>query len=135
MFFGNSCSLDIDIDADPSRPFVYIDPFHKGAKCPVFSDGEDISGTAFITLHPGKRLEHSGIKVELIGQSDTLYNKSGIYNFFVMSREIEPAGTLLESKQYRWKFPLVGIENDSYWGVNIRLYYLVRITILKPYGG
>nr|PVC53636.1 Hbeta58/Vps26 protein [Theileria orientalis] len=135
MFFGNAVSLDIEIDADPSRSYVFVDPAQKGVKCPIFSEGEDISGTAFISLKPGKRLEHGGIKVELIGQTDTLYDKSGVYDFFVMSKEIEPPGTLIESKHYKWKFPLVGIENETYWGVNIKLYYFIRITVIKGYGG
>eukprot|EP00371_Babesia_bovis_P003358 XP_001612005.1 vacuolar protein sorting-associated protein 26 family protein [Babesia bovis T2Bo] len=113
MFFGQPCTLDVEIDVDPSRPLVFVDPHQKTDKCPVFSDGEEISGTAFISLKPGKQFDHQGIKVELIGQS----------------------GSVIESKRYKWKFPLVGIENESYWGVNIRLYYFVRITIIKSYGG
>ncbi|EAN32136.1 Vacuolar protein sorting-associated protein 26A [Theileria parva strain Muguga] len=135
MIFGNAVTLDIEIDTDPSRSFVFVDPVQKGTKCPIFSEGEDISGTAFISIKPGKRLEHGGIKVELIGQSDTLYDRAGVYDFFVMSKEIEPPGTLTESKQYKWKFPLVGLENETYWGVNIRLYYFIRITIIRGYGG
>lgn len=135
MFFGQPCSIDIEIDSDPSRAFVFADPQQKTEKCPVFSDGEEISGMAFISLKPGKHFDHQGIKVELIGQSEMLYNKSGTYDFFTMSREIEASGVVNESKQYKWKFPLVGIENESYGGVNIRLYYFVRITIIRPYGG
>ncbi|GIX61298.1 vacuolar protein sorting-associated protein 26 [Babesia caballi] len=135
MFFGQPCSLDVEIDADAKRPLVFVDPQQKTDKCPVFSDGEAISGTAFISLKPGKQFDHQGIKVELIGQSDTLYNKTGTYDFFSMSRDIEGPGTVIESKRYQWKFPLVGIENETYWGVNIRLYYFVRITIIKAYGG
>ncbi|KAK1933414.1 vacuolar protein sorting-associated protein 26 family protein [Babesia divergens] len=135
MFFGQPCSIDVELDTDPSRPFVFVDPQQKADRCPVFSDGEEIGGTAFISLKPGKHFDHQGIKVELIGQSEMLSNKSGTYNFFTMSREIEASGVVNESKQYKWKFPLVGIENESYSGVNIRLYYFVRITIVKAYGG
>ncbi|ORM39968.1 Vacuolar protein sorting-associated protein 26 [Babesia sp. Xinjiang] len=135
MFFGQPCTLDVEITSEPTRPLVFVDPQQKTDKCPVFSDGEEISGTAFISLKPGKQFDHQGIKVELIGQSDTLYNKTGTYNFFTMSRDIEASGSVIESKRYNWKFPLVGIENESYWGVNIRLYYFVRITIVKAYGG
>ncbi|CDR97324.1 vacuolar protein sorting-associated protein 26 family protein, putative [Babesia bigemina] len=135
MFFGQPCSLEVEIDSDPGRPLVFVDPQQKTDKCPVFSDGEEISGTAVISLKPGKQFDHQGIKVELIGQSDTLYNKTGTYDFFTMSRDIEASGSVIESKSYRWKFPLVGIENETYWGVNIRMYYFVRITIVKPYGG
>lgn len=134
MFFGNSCTVDVEIDSDPSQSFAYIDPVQKGLRCPIFSDGSDISGTAFVTLKPGKHLEHGGIKVEVIGQSDTLYNKTGVYDFFVMSREVESPGTLTESRQYKWKFSLVGLENETYWGVNIRLYYFVRVTVSRGYG-
>lgn len=31
-------------------------------------DVEDVSGAAFLNLKTGKKLEHNGIKVELVGQ-------------------------------------------------------------------
>lgn len=36
-------------------------------KAPVFMDGEDVKGKVFINLNKQKRLDHLGIRIELIG--------------------------------------------------------------------
>ena len=34
----------------------------------VYYDGENVSGAVNINLKPGSKLEHKGVKIELIGQ-------------------------------------------------------------------
>ena len=34
----------------------------------IYYDGETVSGAVSITLKPGGKLEHKGIKIELLGQ-------------------------------------------------------------------
>lgn len=35
---------------------------------PIFTGFDDVAGTVYVKIPPGKRLEHQGIKVELVGQ-------------------------------------------------------------------
>ena len=39
-------------------------------------DGEDIKGQVSITLNKNKRIDHLGIRVELIGVIENLYDKN-----------------------------------------------------------
>ena len=45
-------------------------------KCPVFMDGEDVKGKCIINLNKGKKIEHLGVRVELIGIIENLYDKN-----------------------------------------------------------
>ncbi|NWZ03887.1 VPS26 protein, partial [Loxia curvirostra] len=76
-----------------------------------------------------------GIKLELIGQINILNDKTNSYDFFSMSKDLEPAGILVESKQFKWKFSSVDKQHESYFGVNVQLRYFVRLNIIKGYSG
>lgn len=133
--FGSVCSIDLKIDAEGSRKFAFLRKDKKGEKCPIFSDGEDINGVATISLKPGKKFEHYGIKLELIGQINILNDKSNSYDFFSISKDLEPPGFLIESKQFKWKFSSVDKQHESYFGTNVELRYFVRLNIIKGYSG
>merc|ERR1712100_850195 len=40
-----------------------------------------------------------------------------------------------ESKQYKWKFGAVDKQNDTYHGINVRLRYFVRLSVVRGYAG
>eukprot|EP01071_Lankesteria_metandrocarpae_P007299 Lankesteria_metandrocarpae@DN463_c0_g1_i1.p1 len=132
-FFSAPCSIDIQIGTDRSRKTTHLGTDKNGEKVPIFSDGEDMSGVALINLKPGKRLEHQGIKAELIGQVEMFSDKSMSYNFFSISKDLEPQGTLFESKQFRWKFTAVDKPYETYCGKNVRLRYFIRITVNRSF--
>merc|ERR1719382_1718617 len=90
-------------------------------------------GSAVISVRPGKKLDHQGVRVELIGQVDMLHDKSKSYDFFSITKDLEPPGSLYESKQYAWKFGAVDKQNETYSGINVRLRYFVRITAIRNY--
>merc|ERR1719161_2593713 len=86
-----------------------------------------------VSVRPGKKMEHQGIKVELIGQVDMIYDKSGSYDFFSITKDLEPPGSMYESKQYKWKFAAVDKQNETYSGINVRLRYFVRLSVVRNY--
>lgn len=131
--FGSVCSLELTIDHEQSRKMTYLRRDKKADRCPVYSDGEPVNGSAVVNLKPGKKLEHNGIKVELIGQIDMLYDRSSSYDFFSITKDLEPGGTLLETRQFKWKFNSVDKQHETYWGINVRLRYFVRLTIIRTY--
>lgn len=45
-------------------------------KAPVYLDGEDVKGQVTINLNKGKKLEHLGIRVELVGVIENLFDKN-----------------------------------------------------------
>jgi len=55
------------------------------------------------------------------------------YDFFSITKDLEPPGILYESKQYKWKFGSVDKTDETYSGINVRLRYFVRISVIRNY--
>jgi len=132
-FFGTVCTVDVHLDAESNRKTAPIGRDKKGERAFVYTDGEDVSGTAVVSIRPGKKLDHQGIKVELIGQVDMLFDKSNSYDFFSITKDLEPPGAMFESKQYKWKFGAVDKSNETYTGINVRLRYFIRLIVVRNY--
>lgn len=131
--FGSVCNVDVTIDAEQNRKTAPLGRDKKGERGYIFTDGEDVTGSSVVSVKPGKKLDHQGVKVELIGQVDMLYDKSKSYDFFSITKDLEPPGALYESKNYQWKFGSVDKQNETYSGINCRLRYFVRMTVVRNY--
>eukprot|EP00933_Yihiella_yeosuensis_P007296 TRINITY_DN112259_c0_g1_i1.p1 TRINITY_DN112259_c0_g1~~TRINITY_DN112259_c0_g1_i1.p1 ORF type:complete len:298 (-),score=49.58 TRINITY_DN112259_c0_g1_i1:43-936(-) len=131
--FGTTCSVDVTYDVESARKTAPLSRDKKGERAYIFTDGEDVAGTAVVSIKPGKKLEHQGIRVELIGQVDMLHDKSKSYDFFAITKDLEPPGSLYESKQYKWKFGAVDKQAETYYGINCRLRYFVRLKVIRNY--
>ena len=66
----------------------------------VFQDGEDVKGQAIVNLTKGKRLDHLGIRVELIGVIENLYDAKQNSVFLQLVRDLEPPGALNDNVSY-----------------------------------
>lgn len=47
-----------------------------------------------IQLNSSKKLDHEGIKVELIGYIDVLSDKKSLSKFITLTRDLEPPGNI-----------------------------------------
>ncbi len=67
-FFSTPVDIDIILDEGDSRTNVDTKT-EKGRreKAPLYKDGESVKGAVTIRPKDGKRLEHTGIKVQFIG--------------------------------------------------------------------
>jgi len=133
-WFSSNCSLDLSLDVESSRKTAPLTRAQNGERAHIFTDGEDVCGLAQISVKPGKKVEHQGIRVELIGQVDMLYDKSQSYDFFHIARDLEPPGMLLESKQWKWRFASVDKQTETHSGINVRVRYFVRLSVIRSYG-
>jgi len=131
--FGQACTVDATFDSEAGRKTSPLGKDRKGERALIYTDGEDVTGSATVSVRPGKKMEHQGIKVELIGQVDMLFDKSSSYDFFSITKDLEPPGAMFESKQYKWKFGAVDKQNDTYHGINVRLRYFVRLSVVRNY--
>jgi vacuolar protein sorting-associated protein 26 len=68
MFFSTPVDIDIVLAESNDRAMVDIKQ-EKGRreKVPLYMDGESVRGTVTVRPKDGKRLEHTGIKVQFIG--------------------------------------------------------------------
>lgn len=98
----------------------------------IFQGNEPIRGE--VTVFPrGKKLEHIGIKIELIGQI-TIENGTPT-EFTSLVRELDSGPcTMYQEETYPFAFENAKKEYDSYNGINVNLRYFLRVTVSKPYG-
>jgi len=83
-------------------------------------------------VEPGKELNHLGIKIELLGQTDMFADRGTFHGTLSVVRELAIGGTLTENMQYPFDFTAEK-KVESYNGLNVRLRYFVRVTITRNY--
>lgn len=68
-FFKPVCDIEIRLDGEDARDMVEFKTGTKERreKAPLYKDGESVKGSVIIRPKDGKKLEHTGIKVNLIG--------------------------------------------------------------------
>lgn len=67
-FFATPVDIDIVLDDADERQMVDVKlDKNRREKAPLYMDGESVKGSVTIRPKDGKRLEHTGIKVQFIG--------------------------------------------------------------------
>lgn len=67
-FFSTPVDIDIVLEDTDERSMVDVKlDKNRREKAPLYMDGESVKGTVTIRPKDGKRLEHTGIKVQFIG--------------------------------------------------------------------
>merc|ERR1711970_527360 len=102
---------------------------------PLYHDGDTVSGVVTVTPAFGKKVDHQGVKIELLGQIEAYYDKGSFYDFIAAVREVAGPGEIREETKYDFEFPSVEMLNESYSGVNVRLRYVVKVSVIRSYRG
>jgi len=125
--------VDIEFKDQASLPQVLVrNEQDQEEKLYLFTGKETVAGIAHIRLK-GKKLEHIGIKIELIGHVEFLYDRGNPYEFTSLVRELETAGELSSDKAYPFEFANVEKAFETYSGTNVRLRYFLRVKITRQY--
>jgi len=127
---GSPVKIDIVLKGAEQRQIVEIPTSQEGKteKLPLYIENEAVFGTVFISLDSGKKLEHQGITVALVGATKT---NGTVHEFLNVVKELEPVGIMTESKSYPFNFENVDRLHESYNGINASLNYYVRVTISR----
>lgn len=72
---------------------------------------------------PGNKLEHQGIKIELIGQIELFYDRGNHHEFASLVKELARPGDLIQNTSYPFEFANVEKPFEVYGGANVRLRY------------
>lgn len=96
-------------------------------------DGEDVHGQVSILLNKNKRIDHLGIRIELIGVLENLYDKNQNSTFLQLVRDLEPPGALTDNVTYDFQFNRVEKMYESYNGIVIKLRYYINVVINRNY--
>jgi vacuolar protein sorting-associated protein 26 len=88
-----------------------------------------------ICLKRGKTLEHHGLKLEILGIIGCISQQALITSsettFLHVTRTLESSGSLSDGKTIPFQFTDVDKSYESYYGSNLRVKYLLRLTIEK----
>lgn len=72
LFFSTPVDIDVVLEDSDERQTVDV-KLDKGRRerVPLYMDGESVKGAVTVRPKDGKRLEHTGIKVQFIGTIGT----------------------------------------------------------------
>lgn len=131
--FGQSAEIDIVFDGAETRKMVEVKTEDgKKEKMLLYYDGETVKGKVNVTLKkPGNKLEHQGIKIELIGQIELFYDRGNHHEFASLVKELARPGDLIQNTSYPFEFANVEKPFEVYGGANVRLRYFLRVTIIR----
>ncbi|TYH62697.1 hypothetical protein ES332_D07G137900v1 [Gossypium tomentosum] len=119
--FKPPCNIFISFADGRSRKQVPLKKENgKTVMVALFQSQESIVGEVVIEPVHRKKVEHNGVKIELLGQ---------------IVRELDIPGELYERKTYPFEFSTVEMPYESYNGVNVRLRYILKVTISRNYVG
>ena len=68
LFFGPGLDIDVVLEDSDDRAMIDMKmEKSRREKAPLYMDGESVKGAVTVRPKDGKRLEHTGIKVQFIG--------------------------------------------------------------------
>jgi len=130
-FLGLSANVAIEIKLNgiESRKSHVVHTEKGPQKIPVYTGEEAVNGTVSLVLPSGKKLEHEGIKLELVGEIGVVYDRGNHHEFITQLQDLAQPGTLSSSQNYDFDFSNTERQFESYNGLNVRLRYYLRCTI------
>ncbi|XP_006664040.2 vacuolar protein sorting-associated protein 26A-like isoform X2 [Oryza brachyantha] len=134
--FKPPCDIAITFSDARSRKQIAVkNDSGRTVMVPIFQSLETISGEVSVAPVPGKRIEHLGVKIELLGQIELYLDRGKFYDFTSLVRELDIPGEIYERKTYPYEFSTVEMPYESYNGTNVRLRYVLKVTITRNYMG
>ncbi|XP_012843239.1 PREDICTED: vacuolar protein sorting-associated protein 26A isoform X2 [Erythranthe guttata] len=134
--FKSACNISVTFSDGRSRKQVPLKKENgQTVMVPLFQSKENITGTISIEPVSGKKVEHNGIKIELLGQIEMYFDKGNFYDFTSLVRELDVPGEIYERKTFPFEFSTVEMPYETYNGVNVRLRYVLKVTISRGYAG
>eukprot|EP01107_Rhizomastix_libera_P000893 TRINITY_DN1169_c0_g1_i1.p1 TRINITY_DN1169_c0_g1~~TRINITY_DN1169_c0_g1_i1.p1 ORF type:complete len:338 (+),score=73.31 TRINITY_DN1169_c0_g1_i1:35-1048(+) len=128
--FGSGVDIVVELDGADARSKVTVQlEKGKNIELPRYVGDEDVKGIVHIRLARNKKLEHTGIKVEFIGQIVMFYDRGNHFDFTSLTTEIAPPGILTDGIDFPFLYPRAEKIYESYNGANVRLRYFVKVTI------
>ncbi|XP_022158323.1 vacuolar protein sorting-associated protein 26A-like isoform X1 [Momordica charantia] len=134
--FKPSCNISITFSDGKTRKQVPLKKENgQTVLVPLFQSQENITGKITIDPLQGKKVDHNGVKIELLGQIEMYFDRGNFYDFTSLVRELDVPGEIYEKKTYPFEFSTVEMPYETYNGVNVRLRYVLKITISRGYAG
>jgi vacuolar protein sorting-associated protein 26 len=81
---GPLCTIDVEFAEPPRAPVTVKGESGKLETLPLYTANDTVRGQVNITPTAGKKIEHQGIKVELLGTIELFFDRGNTYDFCAM---------------------------------------------------
>jgi vacuolar protein sorting-associated protein 26 len=125
-------NIKIILDGAKDREHaLFYDINQNLLKFPIFTqDDLSISGQIILNFG-GKKLEHRGIFVQLIGETENYHNKDQPERFLFESKEIKLSGKLQGEETFNFSFSDFEKRYETYYGPSGRIRYYIKVVIVR----
>ena len=133
FLFSTPVAVNIKLDDAATRGKVTVKHKKGGAEeLYRFSNHEDVRGTVSFVPKDGKRVEHLGVRMQLIGQIETASDRGTHYDFVTLMSDLAPAGEISgKGVTLPFEFLHADLACESYNGTSVRLRYFLRATMSR----
>lgn len=135
--FGTTCDVSLEVTIVDKKPKkIAIKDFDSkkneyiAKKLPLYTGNESLKARLDVRLDKKKKMEHYGIKAELIGLIEVVGDTTATSTFMSSGIDLEPSGSLNDDKSYDFDFKIFQKPYNSYYGQSIKLRYVVRCTVM-----
>ncbi|KKY29101.1 putative vacuolar protein sorting-associated protein 26 [Phaeomoniella chlamydospora] len=132
FFFSTPVDIDIVLEDTDDRQTIDVKlDKNRKEKVPLYLDGESVKGAVTVRPKDGRRLEHTGIKVQFIGVIEMFFDRGNHYEFLSLGQELAAPGQLQHPQTFPFNFKNVEKQYESYNGINVKLRYFVKVTVSR----
>jgi vacuolar protein sorting-associated protein 26 len=133
-FISSSENIKIILEGAKDREHaLFYDTNENMLKFPVYTP-DDLSISGKVILNFGrKKLEHRGIFVQLIGETQTYHEKDQSERFLFESKEMKPPGKLEGEETYDFSFSNYEFRYETYYGLSGRIRYYIKVVIVREF--
>jgi vacuolar protein sorting-associated protein 26 len=133
FMFKSPLDIEISLDSEDSREVVEVNST-KGRKerLLLYKDGETVKGTVLLRTRDNKRVEHNGVRVQLLGTIETTVDgNTNNDNFLSFAQELAAPGEMRSNETFPFEFRNVEKMYESYRGINVKLKYYLKVTVSR----
>jgi len=122
--FGAPCEVDLEFEGATGAPLRHAtikDRSGSSKELPLYSGGDGICGKVTVRPTSAKKVEHAGMKVQLLGQIELASDRHRPQDFVALVRELSAPGELYQTETMNFEFSNVEMQYDAYYGSQVKL--------------
>mmetsp|Transcript_2554 Transcript_2554/g.7243 ORF Transcript_2554/g.7243 Transcript_2554/m.7243 type:complete len:207 (-) Transcript_2554:511-1131(-) len=125
--FGAPCDIELSFENPDGAPVETHSLKNKDGTSqsfPVYTTGDAVCGKVCVMPTSAKKVEHSGMKVQLLGQIELASDRHHPHEFVALVRELAPPGELYQKETMDFEFSSVEMQYDAFHGSQVKLKYV-----------
>jgi vacuolar protein sorting-associated protein 26 len=125
--WGGQALISLKLTGAEKRKTKQFDTGDETLTCLVYHEGDDIAASC--EIQPSGHVEHNGIRAELIGVMEQYHDKGAPRVFTKKDTILSAPGQITDVTTIPFAFKGVSMPHETYYGVNVRVRYYVRVVI------